>query len=89
MYSILINRFKANEKIQSPSGTEAVPPPVVQGDRSELSRIVSALREAECREEQPEQTAHLRKLGEEINSGNYRVDVDELASAMLRPPEGS
>lgn len=89
LYTLLINRFRIYEKIQPRSGEQPCSLPAAQNDRSELSRLVAALQEAERLENYPEpvQTARLSQLEEKINSGTYKVDVHKLAEAMLKSPE--
>ncbi|HHX87563.1 MAG TPA: hypothetical protein GX693_05215 [Firmicutes bacterium] len=88
LYTLLINRFRINEKIQPRSGEQPCPPLAAQSDRSELSRLVAALQEAERLEDHqdPLQAARLNQLEEKINTGDYKVDIYKLAEAMLKPP---
>lgn len=88
LYTLLINRFRINEKIQSRPGEQARSSLSAQSDRSELSRLVAALQEAERLEDHqdPLQAARLNQLEDKINTGDYEVDVYKLAEAMLKPP---
>ncbi len=90
LYTLLINRFALNERIEAKSGKrEALPSRIVQGDRSELSRLVAALKEMERLEEEPGhvQTERLNRLQEEINSGAHKLDLHKLAESMLYSDE--
>ncbi|NMA91965.1 MAG: flagellar biosynthesis anti-sigma factor FlgM [Firmicutes bacterium] len=87
LYTLLINRFKINERLQPSSEGPSRPPREARGDRSELSRLVAALKEAERQEGEsdPLQAARLDELQEKIDAGTYKIDLNKLAAAMLKP----
>lgn len=90
LYKILLGRFReTGRKVQPRQEEKSAAPRIRAGDRRELSSLTAALQEAERLEDRstPVDTARLKKLEKEIDSGTYRVDLGKLAEAMMRSPE--
>ena len=86
-YAAIINKFLASEADKaSGEGNSPEAKNKTPGDRTEVSRLMGTVqRELENMEQKgdPERTRRLQSITEAVQSGNYRVDSEELASAML------
>ncbi|MEW5785207.1 MAG: flagellar biosynthesis anti-sigma factor FlgM [Bacillota bacterium] len=83
-YTQMIRRVLGSEKRQA--GENAQAPAPANEDRQEISRAMTALQRELQRieaESSPARAARLRQLAEEIARGDYRVDDERLAAAML------
>ena len=83
-YTQIINRLLGSEKPKTEDRAQSKP--ADSEDRQELSRILTLVQRELKRiegEPSPDHTARLQKLAAEIARGEYRVDDDALAEAML------
>ncbi len=84
-YLQLINRILTEEPGKPSGGSQkTVSKPE---DRKELSQLITGLKqEAERLDEEarPERAAKLKSLADKIEKGEYHVDSEKLAEAMLK-----
>ncbi|GEM_PF-7081000 len=84
-YLQLINRILTDQPGKSSGDSQKAKP---KGeDSKELSKLLTGLQEEMDRleeESRPEKAAQLKSLAEKIESGEYHVDSEKLAEAMLK-----
>ncbi len=84
-YTQLVNRILTEEPGKPSGGSQKTTSRAE--DRKELSRLITGLQqEIERLDDQaaPERAAKLKSLAEKIEQGNYHVDSEKLAEAMLK-----
>jgi len=84
-YLHLINRILTEEPGKASGGSQKARS---KGeDRKELSQLLTGLQQEMDRleeESRPEKAAQLKSLAEKIENGEYHVDSEKLAEAMLK-----
>lgn len=83
-YTQIVSRILGSEKQKVNEHARLSAPPAE--DRQELSRVMTLLQQELKRieaEPSPARTERLRQLEAEISRGDYRVDDEALASALL------
>lgn len=86
-YAAIINKFLSAENEKAPAEKQQETKNNAGVERTETSQLLSTVsKELERldQQENPERAEYLEELQNKINEGNYQVDPQEVASAMLR-----
>jgi len=84
-YIQLINRILTEEPGKPSGGSQKAT--AKAEDRKELSKLITGLKQEAERldqESSPERAAKLKNLADKIDKGEYHVDSEKLAEAMLK-----